>query len=278
MDVDKWQQFHSGKWVGTKLIHKHVTGSTNLDAAALSGELPHGAVVVADQQTAGRGRRGRTWASHAGENLYFSLLLKPDFLPDMGPMLTLIMALAVAEGIELAGDGTGRYVNEAQIKWPNDIVIHGKKVCGILTEMQLEAGQIKHVVIGVGVNVSHRAFATEGLAHASSLEQELGGVWKSPVNPEAGIRELLLNAILTQFERYYEQFCQAGSLIPLRENYQARLVNLGREVQVLDPGGSFNGAALGIDEQGRLIVQKADGTVTKVYAGEVSVRGLYGYV
>ncbi|MBQ8816310.1 MAG: biotin--[Lachnospiraceae bacterium] len=348
MDVDKWQQFHNGKWIGSRLIHKLVTGSTNEDAAALSGELPHGAVIVADAQTAGRGRRGRTWVSGAGENLYFSLLLKPDFAPDKAAMLTLVMALAAARGMELVyqaarpGDSgqaagssqTGQRTGEGdasmydtsedtgrvQIKWPNDIVIHGKKVCGILTEMQLEAGRIKYVVIGVGVNIHPRDFEAEGLAHASSLEQELGSAqreyvkcpaeqlmkcttqakqpagnyaeaeengkncmetaWfkRSSTGAEKDTREVLLSTILTQFEQYYELFCQAGNLAPLQEIYQARLVNPGREVQVLDPCGSFKGIASGIDEEGRLLVQKPDGSVAKVYAGEVSVRGLYGYV
>lgn len=292
MDVDKQQQFHSNKCIGNKIIHKEITGSTNADAAAMAEELPHGAVITADAQTAGRGRRGRAWVSRGGENLYFSLLLRPDFAPDKAPMLTLIMALAVARGIELVYDAAGA----VQIKWPNDIVIHGKKVCGILTEMQVEAGRIGHVVIGVGVNVRQRDFSGEGLEHASSLDMELGDASgrtdnlsfggrmamrpldESPAQSDRDIREILLQVILTQFEQYYRQFCEAESLQPLHEAYQTRLVNLGKGVKVLDPCGSFRGVALGIDEQGQLLVQKADGSRVSIYSGEVSVRGLYGYV
>lgn len=266
------------QWIGSKIIHKEVTDSTNTDAARMSEDLPHGAVITADMQTAGKGRRGRLWISRAYENLYFSLLLKPEFAPDKASMLTLVMALAAARGIELVyGD---IQPGQVQIKWPNDIVINGKKVCGILTEMQVVAGRIKHVIIGVGVNVHQQDFSEDELVHASSLDLELSHIpWKSVKHPaEREIRMELMHAILAQFEVYYGRFCVSENLKPLQELYENRLVNLGREVQVLDPGGSFTGVALGIDEQGQLVVQRTDGSRTKVYAGEVSVRGLYGYV
>lgn len=225
--------------------------------------LPHGAVIVAESQTAGRGRRGRTWVSRPGENLYFSLLLKPEFSTEQASMLTLVMAQAVAEGLEaLCGC-------PCQIKWPNDIVLHGKKVCGILTEMQVEDGRIKHVIVGVGVNVNQTEFAVEGLTYAGSLRGELG------IEVD---REELLAEILGCFERLYEVFCQFGSLKPVKEAYEERLANYGKEVQVLDPSGAYQGVALGINDKGELLVRKEDGTVEAVFAGEVSVRGLWGYV
>ena len=245
------------------IIYKGETDSTNLDVARLAEELSHGDVIVADAQTAGRGRRGRTWVSRKGENLYFSMLLKPDFAPEKASMLTLVMAMAVAQGMETV------YTCRPQIKWPNDIVVNRRKVCGILTEMQVVPGAIKHVIIGVGINVNQMTFTEDGLAFASSLQKETGLIKD---------RKVLLQEVLQQFERLYEEFCRAGSLLPMVPAYEARLANLGREVRVLDPKGEYQGVALGISEQGELLVRKVDGTEEKVYAGEVSVRGLYGYV
>lgn len=263
-----------------KFIYYKETGSTNEDAARMAEELPHGAVIVADAQTAGRGRRGRSWVSAPGENLYFSLLLKPDFAPEQASMLTLVMALAVAQSIQAVYAGTRQTkathadelqseLQQVQIKWPNDIVISGRKVSGILTEMQAVPGSIRYVVIGVGINVNQAVFEEEGLMHASSLYLATG---------RRIDRQVLLTEVLCRFESLYEAFCQAASLKPMLEEYQRRLVNLGKEVRVLEPQGAYEGVALGIDEQGRLLVRKADGGVEAVYAGEVSVRGLYGYV
>ena len=225
--------------------------------------LPHGTVIAAEAQTAGRGRRGRSWVSRKGENLYFSLLLKPEFGPERASMLTLVMALAAAEGIEQI------YGCKPQIKWPNDIVVNDRKVCGILTEMQLEATAIKCVIVGVGINVNQMTFEEEGLTYASSLQKETG-LCKE--------RKELLERVIDRFMAWYEVFCEQGTLQPMKAAYEARLANLEREVRVLDPKGEYTGTALGINEHGELVVRLEDGSQEMVYAGEVSVRGLYGYV
>ncbi len=245
------------------IIYKEEIDSTNLEAARLADSLPHGAVIAADAQTAGRGRRGRSWVSRKGENLYFSLLLKPEFSPEKASMLTLVMALAVAEGIEQM------YECEPQIKWPNDIVVHGRKVCGILTEMQLESGRIKCVIVGVGINVNQMTFEEEGLVHASSLQKETG-MCKD--------RRELLETVIARFMSWYEVFCEEGTLQSMKAAYEGRLANLSKEVRVLDPKGEYSGIALGINDQGELLVRREDGSQEAVYAGEVSVRGLFGYV
>lgn len=251
------------KWIGRSLYYYDAIDSTNLQAKRLAEEgAPNGTVVVADQQSAGRGRRGRTWASPAGANLYFTVLLRPKIAPDKASMLTLVMALAVAEGI--------RSIAIPGIKWPNDIVIDGRKVCGILTEMSLSAeqGSIDHLVIGVGVNVAKQEFPKELQGYAVALEE-----FTCKVN-----RSELLNAILEQFEGYYEQFCTQADLSSLKNSYDALLVNYGRQVRVLDPKGEYDGIARGIRPTGELIVELPDGETRDVYAGEVSVRGIYGYV
>lgn len=237
--------------------------STNEAAKRLAKEADDGFVVVADHQSAGRGRKGRQWVSPAGKNLYFSLLLKPDFAPDKASMLTLLMALAVKRAIVgLCADET------LQIKWPNDIVAGGKKLAGILTEMQLAGSAIEYVVIGVGINVRKQEFPQDTCAHATDLET-------------AFCREIsrseLLAAIRTHFAEVYVCFQKTLDLEGLMEEYNKALVNAERPVRVLDPAGEFSGVAKGINEKGELIVQTGDDRIA-VYAGEVSVRGVYGYV
>lgn len=245
------------------IIYKEEIDSTNLEAARLADSLPHGTVIVADAQTAGRGRRGRNWVSRKGENLYFSLLLKPEFAPEQASMLTLVMALAVAQGMEQV------YGCTPQIKWPNDIVVNGRKVCGILTEMQMAVGAIRYVIVGVGINVNQMSFEEVGLDYASSLQKETG-LCKD--------RKEVLETVIERFEGLYREFCESGSLQYMKAAYEARLVNLGLEVRVLDPKGEYTGTALGINDQGELLVRREDGCQEAVYAGEVSVRGLFGYV
>lgn len=245
------------------IIYKEEIDSTNLEAARLSDSLSHGTVIAADAQTAGRGRRGRSWVSRKGENIYFSLLLKPEFSPELASMLTLVMALAVAEGIEQM------YECKPQIKWPNDIVVNGRKVCGILTEMQMEADKIKYVIVGVGINVNQMTFDEAGLDYASSLQKETG-MCKD--------RKELLETVVERFEALYQAFCEAGSLQYMKNAYEERLANRGKDVRVLDPKGEYSGIALGINDQGELLVCREDGSQEAVYAGEVSVRGLLGYV
>ena len=251
------------RWSGKELIFRPVTGSTNIDAKAAAEEgAPEGTLVVTEQQEAGRGRRGRGWFSPEGCNLYFTLLLRPECAPDQACMLTLVMALAVAGAVRQLGLDAG-------IKWPNDVVIAGKKVCGILTEMSAEPDFIHYVVIGTGVNVNQETFPEEIAGTATSLRIEKGERIK---------RAELLAAVMEHFERAYETFRTSWDLSGLAAEYESLLLNKDRPVRVLDPKGAFEGTARGINEKGELLVERQDGSVERVYAGEVSVRGVYGYV
>lgn len=252
------------RWAGKKVVYYDETDSTNnraKDAGEKGGE--HGTLFVADRQVAGKGRRGRSWDSPAGTSIYMTILLHPDMLPSKAPRLTLLMALAVAEGIQKV---TGL---ETQIKWPNDIVIHGRKVCGILTEMSAEIDYINYVVIGVGINVNQETFPEEIHERAVSLKAETGTSVK---------RSELIAAAMESFEKYYEIFLKTGDLSEVREQYNSLLVNINKEVKVLEPGNEYEAYALGINETGELIVRLPGGQKKEVYAGEVSVRGVYGYV
>lgn len=252
------------QWAGHRLHYFDSLGSTNAQAK-LEAEAgaAHGTLVVTDMQTAGRGRRGRDWSSPAGTNVYFTLILRPDCEPNQASMLTLVMALAVAKGIARV---TGL---QADIKWPNDIVVNGKKVCGILTEMSLEQDYIQYLVTGVGINVRQQDFAPDIVNKATALEMEGAG----NVN-----RAELIAAIMKAYEEDYQVFQATGSLAKLRDTYDSMLVNRGRKVVILDPKGDYEGIARGIDDAGQLLVELPSGEIVKVYAGEVSVRGTYGYV
>lgn len=247
-----------------KIIYYKQLDSTNTEIARLATEgAAHGTVVVADAQSAGKGRRGRGWESPAGENIYMSILLRPDCLPDRAPMLTLVMAYSVAKVLKELG------FLDVQIKWPNDLVLSGKKICGILTEMQLKDTEIDYVVVGVGINVNTSKFSEELKDTATSLYLESGIV---------SDRETLVEAIVEYFDEAYCQFLETQDLSFLREAYNDMLVNVGREVRVLEPRNEYIAYAQGINASGELLVRTAAGEEKRIYAGEVSVRGIYGYV
>lgn len=247
-----------------KIEYYDTLDSTNIRAKRLAEEgAPHGTLVVAEHQEAGRGRRGHAWTSPAGTGIFMTLILRPDILPSSASMLTLVAALAVYEGIR---ENTGL---ETVIKWPNDIVAEGKKLCGILTEMSAELEGIHYVVIGIGINANMTGFPEEVSEIATSVRIHTGKMIR---------RSLLIAAVMEAFEKYYGVFLENGSLSGLVNVYNEHMANLGREVKVLDPEGAYTGTALGVNERGELLVQKTDGTVTSVVSGEVSVRGIYGYV
>ena len=252
-------------WAGKNPVFRAVTGSTNTDAAELAAAgAVHGTLVIADRQQAGRGRRGRVWESPAGENVFMSIVLRPRIPAEKAPMLTLVMAIALAEGIS-AISGV-----QAGIKWPNDIVIHRHKICGILTEMHMNSdGSIRDIVIGVGINVNMQEFPASIRDMAGSLYTETG---------EKYDRNELIASVMEHFEKNYDIFAEAESLAPLKAAYEERLLNMEQEVRVLDSTGEYTGRALGITLTGELTVESENGNITEVNAGEVSVRGLYGYV
>ena len=284
------------RWAGHPLLYSEETGSTNNDIFALSDQgFPHGTLALTGTQTAGKGRRGRLWISPPDVNIYMSILLRPDLRPESAPMLTLVMALAVYEACEeLYASGkeydtreTAQEADRAQktgdgspslkfgIKWPNDIVVSAdggpyRKICGILTEMRMEEKEIRDIVIGTGINANQTEFPEEIRETAGSLALALG---------HAVNRAELTAETWRFFEADFEAFCETQSLEPLRDKYEAALVNRGRKVRVLDPQDPYEGTAMGITAGGELIVRPQDGSADReVSSGEVSVRGVMGYV
>lgn len=249
-------------WAGRTCLCFDTLGSTNEYGKELAKQQQvHGTLVVADSQTAGKGRRGRVWQSPKGSSIYMSLCLEPKLRTDCAAGLTLVMALAVAEAVRKV---TGC---EPKIKWPNDVVLNGKKICGILTEMLFtERGYA--VVIGVGINVNMDGFSEDISKVATSLKLETGREIS---------REALIAAVMNCFELFYGQYEERADLTLLKERYESMLANKGKEVRVLDPQAPYTGVAKGITPAGNLVVVCEDGNEKEVYSGEVSVRGLYGY-
>ena len=251
------------KWAGQEILSFDEIDSTNNEvkrrAEAAAG---HGLLAVSEVQTAGRGRMGRPWSSPAGSGIWMSLLLRPALAPIQASGLTLVMALAVREAIvTMTGAACG-------IKWPNDIGSEGRKVCGILTEMSAEPDRINHIVIGVGINVTDDSFPEEICDRAISIWQICGQKIR---------RAELIAEILKQFELFFDRYLQNGDMSALLEDYNAALINRGQKVRVLDPAGEYEAVAEGINASGALIVEK-DGMRKEIISGEVSVRGVYGYV
>ena len=248
------------------LIVLESVDSTNNYLKQHSAQLPHGAAVVADRQTGGRGRLGRRFLSPAGKGVYCSVLLRPRTAPAQAVNLTAWVAVAVCDAIEdAAGVRPG-------IKWTNDIILGGRKVCGILTEMSIEgeSGALQHLVTGIGINVNQgpEDWPEELGDIAGSLAQALG----HPVG-----RGRLAACLLNALERMYHAWL-AGDKAPWLERYRRDCVTVGRQVRLIGPGGEENAFALSIDDDFALLVRTGDGKERRVTTGEVSVRGLYGYV
>lgn len=242
--------------VGQVLHWYEELGSTNDRAKELAEEgADHGEVVIAESQTAGRGRRGRTWASPARKNLYFSIVLRPELPPARAPELTLVASVALCDALRQAGVAAG-------IKWPNDILASGRKVAGVLTELAAEPDRVHWIVLGVGVNVNARRedFPEEVRDVATSVLLERG---------QPAPRALLAAACFTAIEEWVDRHAEEG-FGPVRDAWRERSVTLGREVRVNVEGRELCGTAEDIDEGGALLVRGPSG-VERVLAGDVTL-------
>ena len=232
---------------------------------ALAG-APDGTVAVAAEQTSGRGRRGRSFQSAAGKGVYLSILLRPKLAPSQLMPLTGLIAVAMSRAVDRVA-GT-----HSQIKWTNDLILNGRKLCGILTELSVEGetGELQYVVAGIGFNVSQREedFAGEVSKIATSILRETGRLISRAELSAAMIEEL--DALYTAL--------RSGETSGYLDEYRRRCVTIGREVQLLWQDTKEKVTALDVDEEFGLIVRRENGTVETVRTGEVSVRGLYGYV
>ena len=249
------------KWAGKTVHFVKETDSTNEWAKQLSRQgAPHGTLAAAEFQSAGKGRLGRIWKAPEGSSVMMSLLLRPSFEPQYASMLTLVMGLSAARAIGDSGI-------DVSIKWPNDIVASGRKLCGILTEMGLENGKIREVVVGVGINVNTESFPEELSDKATSMYIETGVMQD---------REEVAAKTLNEFERLYNIFIKEG-FAPLLDEYRKDCVTLNKKVRLIYDHETVTGTAVDVTEDGALVVDTDSGRIS-VTSGEVSVRGIYGYI
>ena len=251
------------KWAGKTVHFAKETDSTNEWCKRMSKEgAEHGTLAVAEFQSAGKGRLGRRWTAPEGSSVMMSILLRPEFEPQYASMLTLVMGLSVAQAVK-------ELDVEVSIKWPNDVVVSRKKICGILTEMGLENGKIREVIIGIGINVNLEEIQDDLKDKATSLYLETGKKYD---------RNRVIGLIMEKFEKNYEKFVKTCDLSLMLDDYNAMLANRSQPVRILDKLNPYEGIAIGIDREGELLVKVSDGAIRKVCSGELSVRGLYSYV
>lgn len=243
--------------LGHSLYYFTTIHSTNNEAKRLAAEgCPEGTIVLAEEQQSGRGRLSRGWFSPYAKGIWLSVVLRPKFPPQEAPKCTLLAAVAVARTIRSLGVHCG-------IKWPNDILYQGKKLVGILTEMNAEMDAVNYIVIGMGINVNTDAseFPEELSDIATSLSAILG---------QSVSRIDVLITLLAELEALYTQVCESG-FAPVLNEWRKLSTTLGQVVDVFGINRSFSGTALDIDDEGALIVQ-TDAGLEKVIAGDVSVR------
>ncbi len=242
--------------IGQSIAYYSSLGSTNEALKGLAAQgAPEGTLVIADQQTAGKGRLDRKWLAPPGTSLLMSLLFRPDLAPNQAPRLTMICSLAIADAVEGLTDLS------VGLKWPNDVFIRGKKAGGILTESAVTGGRLEYVVVGMGLNVNLAVSTLPELrGTATSLSQEL----------DRGVSRLeLLWKILEGIETRYKSLRRGESP---HEEWAARLINLGRQVQVTKSDGVLVGWAEGVDADGALILRTPDGQRKQIVAGDVTLR------
>jgi BirA family biotin operon repressor/biotin-[acetyl-CoA-carboxylase] ligase len=243
-------------FVGRRVIYLTSTHSTQ-DIARREAEdgVPEGTVVIAEEQTAGRGRFGRRWVSPAGLNLYLTIVLRPDIAQLRA--LSMAAPLGVCRAVETVTDV------QPLVKWPNDVITGGKKLAGVLIESEMSGENVRYALVGIGINVNYRVDDPEISGIATSLIQQEN----SPVS-----REKLLAVLMNEMESLYNTPISGGEV---HDRWKARLDTLGREVTVRFQGESYEGVAEDVDAYGNLLLRLADGRVLTLEAGEVSLRG-YG--
>ena len=244
---------------GRSILYHEVTPSTNILAKSLASDgLPEGCVVVADAQTGGRGRMGRTWVSPAGVNLYFSLILRPEVPSIRVPQLTLLVAAAIHQALGTVVPGIA-----PMVKWPNDILIKGRKVCGVLCEMQSEPDFTHFVVVGVGINVNQSEMPSELQDSATSLFLETGHLVSRPE---------LLASFLNHFEPLYDAWLleeDLGFILPYLERYS---LLQSKQVTIDQLKRTVSGTVSGIARGGELMLDAADGQTTLISSGEAHLQ------
>ena len=241
------------KLIGNKILFFEEVDSTNNKAKQIALDEKEGAVVISEMQTSGRGRRGREWQSPKG-GIYVSFILKPNVSPERAPQLTLVSSLALVETLN-AIDGN----LNAKIKWPNDVLIKGKKISGILTELSADMEKINYIVVGVGVNINTDINSLPETATSLKLEMR-----------EEVLVKLFLKSFLEHYDSVYQEYLDGG-INQIIQRWKDNSDTLGKNVKIIGINETYEGLAKDIDENGALIL-RVDNKEIKVYSGDVSLR------
>ncbi|MDT8718734.1 biotin--[acetyl-CoA-carboxylase] ligase [Clostridium sp. 19966] len=258
------KDFLNTKFIGREVIHYSSVDSTNLKAKEINiKDIKSGTVVVSEEQSSGRGRLGRKWVSPFGKGVWMSIILKPDIDPSNAYKLTVITAAAVYNALKANGI-------ESLIKWPNDILLNGKKICGILTEMSAELNIINNLIIGIGININSKPcdFPEDLISIASSLYIEKNIVFN---------RKKIMADILNNFELLYESFISSGSIESSIDICKNNSAVLSKDILLVKRNESILVKAIDINSEGYLIVQEGN-DIYPVMSGEVSIRSSRGYI
>lgn len=242
--------------IGHRIVHYFRTDSTNNVALELAAQgAEHGTVVVAEEQTAGRGRLGRDWYSEKSSGIYASIILRPPLAPAAASVLTLLAGVAVHQAVRST---TGLPVD---IRWPNDLLINGKKVCGILTEMSAELDRLHAVVLGIGLNVNHREMPANLKQIATSLRMEGRKIYS---------RAQILAALLKELEKKYRLLLDAGSAAIAQAWAAASSYAEGKRIRVLSGSDEFAATTAGLEPNGALRIRREDGREESLVSGEIT--------
>ena len=258
MDINKIKP--KTKKIGQNIYYIKECTSTNT-LAKNNSHLPDCTIFICNKQTSGRGRHGKSWVSDCDGSIAMSILIKPDLLPEKAQILTLIAGLSVKNALcELFGA-------DIYIKWPNDLVLNKKKICGILCEISAQVNLLNYCICGIGINLNNASFPDEIKSIATSLFSETG---------KKLLKETVISKIPEEFERLYTEFLKNG-LKNLISDYKKSLITLNKEVKIISPDDSYTAICEDIGENGELIIRTKDGIKT-ISSGEVSVRGILGYI
>lgn len=260
LSFDEISPFLKTKFIGHDILYFESIDSTNTFAKSISQNCKDGLVIIAEEQTKGRGRLGRTWVSPKRKGIWMSIILHPNLPPSEAHKITIITASSIYTTLS-------KFNIETKIKWPNDIIINEKKVCGILTEMNAELNHINSLVIGIGINVNTEVedFNEELRQIATSLKIETG---------EFIERKKLAAELLNNFEKFYIDYIATKDIKPYLEIVRKNSAIINKYVEIIKPNEKYIAKVIDIDDDGQLIIDK-DGNIEKLISGEVSLHNMY---
>ncbi len=249
------------KYIGNNIIHFNTIDSTNDYAKKIANGEKDGAIVISEEQTKGKGRLGRNWDSKANEGIWMSIILKPNMIPYKAPFITLIAGASIVRALNNLNV-------KATIKWPNDIILNNKKICGILTELSSEIERINYIVLGIGINVKTMEFSQEICNIATSLYKE--GYIISRVD--------LVRNILEEFEKLYDDYIENDSKVNTLNICREYSAIIGKEIYIINGEDKEMVTCLDINSNGNLLIKNSKDEIREIMSGEVSIRGVKGYV